>query len=355
MVVSNSALVWVPSEKYTFTKARFISDDGTTAKCNLNISDNTNDNDSDQVTTDINTIIEVPLKDVHPVNPSNFDLIDNMSELTYLNEPSVLNNLENRYNHDLIYTYSGLFLVAINPYCQLDIYSSEYINLYHGLKKDRDNTLNNHDDSVKPHIFAIAETAYQNLLTQKVNQTILVTGESGAGKTENTKKILQYLAAITWHNQSLPSEQSFENRILQSNPILESFGNAQTIRNNNSSRFGKFIKIQFDSFGKINGANIEWYLLEKSRIIQQHSQERNYHVFYQFLTSVPLNELNTKYKLHSNVVKDYKILSSSNQVIPGVNDQHNFKELIQAMETVGFTEDDIQSIFTITGCICQRY
>lgn len=351
MVVSNSALVWVPSEKYTFTKARFISDDGTTAKCNLNISDNTNDNDNDQVTTDINTIIEVPLKDVHPVNPSNFDLIDNMSELTYLNEPSVLNNLENRYNHDLIYTYSGLFLVAINPYCQLDIYSSEYINLYHGLKKDRDNTLNNHDDSVKPHIFAIAETAYQNLLTQKVNQTILVTGESGAGKTENTKKILQYLAAITWHNQSLPSEQSFENRILQSNPILESFGNAQTIRNNNSSRFGKFIKIQFDSFGKINGANIEWYLLEKSRIIQQHSQERNYHVFYQFLTSVPLNELNTKYKLHSNVVKDYKILSSSNQVIPGVNDQHNFKELIQAMETVGFTEDDIQSIFTIISII----
>lgn len=351
MVVSNSALVWIPNKEHTFIRAKFISDDGATAKCNLNINDDSNDNNTDQAATDINTIIEIPLKNIHPVNPSNFDLIDNMSELTYLNEPSVLYNLENRYSHDLIYTYSGLFLVAINPYCQLDIYSSEYINLYHGLKKDIDNTLNNNDDSVKPHIFAIAETAYQNLLTQKVNQTILVTGESGAGKTENTKKILQYLAAITWHNQSLPSEQSFENRILQSNPILESFGNAQTVRNNNSSRFGKFIKIQFDSFGKINGANIEWYLLEKSRIIQQHSQERNYHVFYQFLTSVPLNELNTKYKLPSNVVKDYKILSSSNQVIPGVNDQHNFKELIEAMETVGFTDDDIQSIFTIISII----
>lgn len=346
MAESNSALVWVSDKQHTFVKAKFLSDDGNIAKCNLNMDPSIDDDDADST----NNIIEVPLSDIHPVNPSNFDMIDNMSELTHLNEPSVLYNLENRYENDMIYTYSGLFLVAINPYCQLNIYSPEYINLYHGVKQDKDD-----DNSVKPHIFAIAETAYQNLLIQKVNQTILVTGESGAGKTENTKKILQYLAAITWHtkssNESNNNDQSFENRILQSNPILESFGNAQTIRNNNSSRFGKFIKIQFDANGKINGANIEWYLLEKSRIIQQHSNERNYHIFYQFLNTVSKQDLQSKYNLPSNVVNDYKILSASNQVIPGVNDQNNFKELVDAMETVGFTNTEIQSIFTIIAII----
>lgn len=348
MAESNSALVWVADQQHTFVKAKFISDDGKLAKCDLNIFDD--DDNDESANNNNNNIITVPLAEIHPVNPSNFDMIDNMSELTHLNEPSVLYNLENRYANGMIYTYSGLFLVAINPYCQLNIYSPEYINLYHGVKHDDD------DDSVKPHIFSIAETAYQNLLIQKINQTILVTGESGAGKTENTKKILQYLAAITkLPNDNSQSDnennQSFENRILQSNPILESFGNAQTIRNNNSSRFGKFIKIQFDSRGKINGANIEWYLLEKSRIIQQNSNERNYHIFYQFLNSIPSNDLINFYNLPSNVPNDYKILASSNQIIPGVNDQHNFKELVTAMGTVGFSTDQIKSIFTIIAII----
>lgn len=255
---------------------------------------------------------------------------------------SVLFNLQNRYQDDLIYTYSGLFLVAINPYSNIKIYSNSYIKLYHGSPKE-DN---------KPHIFAVAEQAYQNLLHQKQDQSILVTGESGAGKTENTKKILQYLASITTDDKILLNQtnESFERKILQSNPILESFGNAQTVRNNNSSRFGKFIKIDFDEYGKINGAHIEWYLLEKSRVIQAHARERNYHIFYQILSGMSKQELRA-IGLESNSIVDYQYLRHSNPSIPGIDDGQNYQELVSAFETVGFTKDDIQSILKCISII----
>lgn len=280
--------------------------------------------------------------DVASVNPSTFDKVDDLSELTHLNEASVLFNLQNRYQDDLIYTYSGLFLVAINPYSNIKIYSNSYIKLYHGSPKE-DN---------KPHIFAVAEQAYQNLLHQKQDQSILVTGESGAGKTENTKKILQYLASITTDDKILLNQtnESFERKILQSNPILESFGNAQTVRNNNSSRFGKFIKIDFDEYGKINGAHIEWYLLEKSRVIQAHARERNYHIFYQILSGMSKQELRA-IGLESNSIVDYQYLRHSNPSIPGIDDGQNYQELVSAFETVGFTKDDIQSILKCISII----
>lgn len=281
------------------------------------------------------------ISEIFPVNPANFDRVDNMSELTHLNEPSVLNNLENRYKDNLIYTYSGLFLVAINPYKEIsNLYSNSTIKSYHS---------SNEETSQKPHIFEVAESAYRDLKSKKQDQSILVTGESGAGKTENTKKILQYLASIT--SDSFEVSNNFEMKILQSNPVLESFGNAQTVRNNNSSRFGKFIKIEFDQSGKINGAFIEWYLLEKSRITNENRNERNYHIFYQLLKGTSQKDLESIYKLSSNDFAHYQILANSNHVIPGVDDAAEFQKLLVALETVGFGKDQINSIFKIVAVI----
>lgn len=224
-------------------------------------------------------------------------------------------------------TYSGLFLVAINPYQNLPLYSDSIIQQYRSRRRDGN----------PPHIFAIAERAWVNMGEERENQSILITGESGAGKTESTKKVIQYLAAIATdshphtttlshsHSQSLSSSSSFgavmpstglpgrtsalrhkahqslsvtntgtqptsmgrlgllERQILQANPVLEAFGNAQTQRNNNSSRFGKFVRISFAPDGSIAGANIDWYLLEKSRVIVRAAAERSFHVFYQIL------------------------------------------------------------------------
>jgi myosin heavy chain 9/10/11/14 len=220
-------------------------------------------------------------------------------------------------------TYSGLFLVAINPYQNLPLYSDSIIQQYRSRRRDGN----------PPHIFAIAERAWVNMGEERENQSILITGESGAGKTESTKKVIQYLAAIATeshphtitlshsHSQSFSPPSSFgavmpstglpaprhkahqslsvtntgtqstsmgrlgllERQILQANPILEAFGNAQTQRNNNSSRFGKFVRISFAPDGSIAGANIDWYLLEKSRVIVRAVAERSFHVFYQML------------------------------------------------------------------------
>lgn len=329
------ALVWVPDPVKVFVQGDLIATKIVKDKAKI-------DKQVGVVRLrDTHEELEFPIIDVSPVNPSTFDKVDDMSELTHLNEPSVLYNLENRYRDDMIYTYSGLFLVAINPYCNVKIYTQEYIDLYHGSPKE-DN---------KPHIFAVAEAAYQKLLSDKQDQSILVTGESGAGKTENTKKILQYLASITSEDKLLSSKhESFELKILQSNPILESFGNSQTVRNNNSSRFGKFIKIEFDERGKINGAHIEWYLLEKSRVIYQTSTERNYHIFYQMLSGLSLQELR-KLELPSKSVEDYRYLSHSNSSIPGVDDTKNFRELLSAFSIMGFTDNDIAMIFKVISIV----
>jgi myosin protein heavy chain len=278
------------------------------------------------------------------MNPPKFDRVEDIADLTFLNEASVVHNLRLRYGSGAIYvrpafittlppflnasqTYSGLFLVAINPYQNLPLYSDSIIQQYRSRRRDES----------PPHIFAIAERAWVNMGEERENQSILITGESGAGKTESTKKVIQYLAAIAAdahthtptpshsHTQSLSSSSSFgaimpttglpgrtsilrhkphqsmsvtntgtptsskgrlgllERQILQANPILEAFGNAQTQRNNNSSRFGKFVRISFAPDGSIAGANIDWYLLEKSRVIVRAAAERNFHVFYQLL------------------------------------------------------------------------
>ncbi|MCJ1321101.1 hypothetical protein MMC15_006445 [Xylographa vitiligo] len=288
---------------------------------------------------------EVDSESIDKVNPAKFDKADDMAELTHLNEASVVHNLHMRYQADLIYTYSGLFLVTVNPYCPLPIYSNEYIKMYKG--RSRDDT--------KPHIYAMADGAFRSLVEEGENQSILVTGESGAGKTENTKKVIQYLAAVA--TSDTPSGRSgvrqltnLSQQILRANPILEAFGNAQTVRNNNSSRFGKFIRIEFTKSGQIAGAFVDWYLLEKSRVVKLNATERNYHVFYQLMKGSS-KQMRADFLLEGVDVEDFVYLREGNDIIAGVSDMEEWNSLIEAFHIMGFSETDQRAIFRTVAAV----
>ena len=266
-----------------------------------------------------------------------------MAELTHLNEASVVHNLHMRYQADLIYTYSGLFLVAINPYCSLPIYTNEYVNMYKGQGRGE----------TKPHIFAIADEAYRNLVDEGENQSILVTGESGAGKTENTKKVIQYLAAVA-HSESpvkkIHQQSNLSQQILRANPILEAFGNAQTVRNNNSSRFGKFIRIEITRTGIIAGAFIDWYLLEKSRVVRLNTHERNYHIFYQLLKGAS-SQMKCEFLMDGLDVDDFTYTKDGRDTISGVSDRDEWQSLIEAFTIMGFSEKEQISILRTVAAV----
>ncbi|PKS09414.1 hypothetical protein jhhlp_004029 [Lomentospora prolificans] len=286
---------------------------------------------------------EVDLESVDKVNPAKFDKANDMAELTHLNEASVVHNLHMRYQSDLIYTYSGLFLVTVNPYCPLPIYTNEYINMYKG--RSREDT--------KPHIFAMADHAFRNLVDEGENQSILVTGESGAGKTENTKKVIQYLAAVAHSDSSIKDRSQHSNlsqQILRANPILESFGNAQTVRNNNSSRFGKFIRIEFTRTGSIAGAFIDWYLLEKSRVVRINANERNYHIFYQLLNGAD-SRMKHEFLLDGLDVDDFAYTRGGQDTIVGVSDREEWDSLLEAFSVMGFTDKEQSSILRTISAV----
>ncbi|RKP19067.1 hypothetical protein ROZALSC1DRAFT_6477, partial [Rozella allomycis CSF55] len=191
-----------------------------------------------------------------------------MTNLTLLTEDSILNALGSRYSQQKIYSYCGTILIALNPYSLLPIYNREYVEAYSSARI-RD---------LPPHIYALSQEAYHNLVSTGKCQSMIISGESGSGKTESTKLILEYLSSIMRTNGL-----SISRKIMEANIVLESFGNAKTVRNHNSSRFGKFIKIHFDDNNVIKGATMQNYLLEKSRISKQAKNERNYHIFYQML------------------------------------------------------------------------
>jgi myosin protein heavy chain len=286
---------------------------------------------------------EVDVDSVDKVNPAKFDKADDMAELTHLNEASVVHNLHMRYQADLIYTYSGLFLVTINPYCSLPIYSNEYINMYKGQSREE----------TKPHIYAMADEAFRNLVDEGENQSILVTGESGAGKTENTKKVIQYLAAVAHSDSPVKNKTQHSNlsqQILRANPILEAFGNAQTVRNNNSSRFGKFIRIEFTRTGTIAGAFIDWYLLEKSRVVRLNAHERNYHVFYQLLKGAD-RRMKQDFLLSDLDVEDFAYTRAGHDTIAGVSDRDEWNSLIEAFHVMGFSEKEQVSILRAIAAV----
>ncbi|KAI8638229.1 P-loop containing nucleoside triphosphate hydrolase protein [Parasitella parasitica] len=284
---------------------------------------------------------QVPKDQVYMMNPPKFDYVEDMAELLHMHEPAVVHNLTQRYTRNDIYTYSGMFLVAVNPYRSLPIYSTDIIRQYR--KKRR--------GELPPHIYAIADHAFHDMLHDKENQSILITGESGAGKTENTKIVIQYLASIAGNGSNgfginSAKKGTLETQILQANPILEAFGNAQTIRNNNSSRFGKFIRIAFNRTGDISGAFIDWYLLETSRVHTQTSEERNYHVFYQLLNAA---DQDTKEQL--NISKytpaDFNYTKHSKHTIQNVDDAAEYNKLVHSMEIMGIDANERLEFFRI--------
>lgn len=325
--------VWVPDKDELFARG-YITEYLENGLCKVTVTKNATE-----------TVKELPQKILENCNPPKFNKCDDMAELTHLNEPSVIYNLFLRYNDDLIYTYSGLFLVAINPYKKLPIYEQKILTNFHKQLKGSQNQ----DSRLPPHIFAIAENTYRNLLENRKDQLILVTGESGAGKTENTKKVIQYLSLISSDDLS-DHATDVHNKILRANPILESFGNAKTIKNNNSSRFGKFIKIFFDQKGLISGATIDYYLLEKLRVLHQSTDERNYHAFYQFLRGESPEVLKSKYNLEHSI-QNYNYINLSVANIPNVDDAREFGVLKEAFDVMGFDQNEVEGIFTTLAVI----
>uniref|UniRef100_A0A0N5BM88 Myosin motor domain-containing protein n=1 Tax=Strongyloides papillosus TaxID=174720 RepID=A0A0N5BM88_STREA len=284
------------------------------------------------------------------INPSKFEKTEDMANLTFLNEASVLHNLRQRYKSMMIYTYSGLFCVFINPYKMLPIYTDSVIEMYNNQRRSE----------MPPHLFAVSDEAYRNMVTDKKNQSMLITGESGAGKTENTKKVISYFAKIGGSNESkvnplkkavsfsdFPVGGSLEDKVVQANPAIEAFGNGKTNRNNNSSRYGKFIRIHFDKSGKLVGGDIESYLLEKSRVIKQGPGERSFHIFYQIMTNKKLR----KEYLLSNNIKDYHFVSQAEITVPGMNDTEEMSITDNAFNVMGFTGPEKNDLYKLCGAI----
>uniref|UniRef100_G3RTE8 Myosin-2 n=1 Tax=Gorilla gorilla gorilla TaxID=9595 RepID=G3RTE8_GORGO len=283
---------------------------------------------------------------VFPMNPPKYDKIEDMAMMTHLHEPAVLYNLKERYAAWMIYTYSGLFCVTVNPYKWLPVYKHEVVTAYRGKKRQE----------APPHIFSISDNAYQFMLTDRENQSILITGESGAGKTVNTKRVIQYFATIAVTGEKKKEEitsgkiqGTLEDQIISANPLLEAFGNAKTVRNDNSSRFGKFIRIHFGTTGKLASADIETYLLEKSRVVFQLKAERSYHIFYQ-ITSNKKPELIEMLLITTNPY-DYPFVSQGEISVASIDDQEELMATDSAIDILGFTNEEKVSIYKLTGAV----
>merc|ERR1711971_1378468 len=273
------------------------------------------------------------------VNPPKFDCSEDMAGLTYLNDACVLWNSVVRYINQLIYTYSGLFCIAINPYIRFPIYTQRAMEIYMGLRRSE----------CPPHIFGVAEQQYQGMSNTGDNQSILITGESGAGKTENTKKVISYFASIGATGKKKEGEPGLEDKIVQTNPVLEAWGNAKTVRNDNSSRFGKFIRIWFNAGGKLSGADMVIYLLEKSRLTFQAELERCYHSFYNIMSDqVP--DCKEKCFL-SNDIYDYWWVSQGKTTVPSINDKEDMQFADEAYGILGFTEEEKYNIYKLTAVV----
>uniref|UniRef100_A0A8C1VU30 Myosin, heavy chain 14, non-muscle n=1 Tax=Cyprinus carpio TaxID=7962 RepID=A0A8C1VU30_CYPCA len=326
-------LVWVPSEKHGFESASVREERGDEVEVEL---------------TDSGRKLTLSREELQRMNPPRFSKVEDMADLTCLNEASVLHNLRERYYSGLIYTYSGLFCVVINPYKNLPIYTESIIEMYRGKKRHE----------MPPHIYAISEAAYRSMLQDREDQSILCTGESGAGKTENTKKVIQYLAHVASSHKSgtlgRPKDSALqgelERQLLQANPILEAFGNAKTVKNDNSSRFGKFIRINFDVAGYIVGANIETYLLEKSRAIRQAKDERTFHIFYQLLSGAS-DAMRKELLLGS--ADQYRFLCGGSLPVPGQSDSENFTQTMDSVTIMGFTQEESTSMLKVISAVLQ--
>ncbi|XP_047951601.1 myosin-2-like isoform X2 [Salvia hispanica] len=275
--------------------------------------------------------VTVPTQDLLPANPLILDEVDDLAQLSYLNEPSVLHNLQCRYSQDNIYSKAGPVLLSVNPFKNVQLYGDDIVTAYR--KKLLDS----------PHVYAIADAAYNAMIADEVNQSIVISGESGSGKTETAKIAMQYLAALGGGGAGI------ESKVVQTSCILEAFGNAKTARNNNSSRFGKLIEINFNAAGTICGAKIQTFLLEKSRVVQLSEGERSYHIFYQLCSGVP-SGLRGRLRLRS--ASEYKYLNQSDCLqIPNIDDAQKFHHLMGALDSIRICKEDQEHAFEMIAAV----
>lgn len=346
MLAVDSGLVWAPDEQEGFKLGRIVDIGGETVTVLLNCG---------------TQLITAPYRSVHAAEEDPDKDVDDNCALIYLNEATLFNNIKVRYSKDKIYTYVANILIAVNPYFEMPhLYSSETIGKYQGKSLG----------VLPPHVFAIADKAFRDMKVLKQSQSIIVSGESGAGKTESTKYILRYLCE-SWGSHAGPIEQ----RILEANPVLEAFGNAKTMRNNNSSRFGKFIEIHFNSKCSVVGGFISHYLLEKSRICGQSKGERNYHIFYQLCAGAP-NELRQQLRITSpddfhylrHGCTQYFCSSESEKLLknnsrskehqskgplrdPVIDDAKDFSNLDRALRLMGLTDEERLNIYVAVAAV----
>ncbi|XP_036004480.1 unconventional myosin-Vc [Fundulus heteroclitus] len=320
--------VWIPDDQHVWKSAEitkdFRSGDGV-----------------------LELLLEDGTKHLHPVDPSktklpplrNPDILvgeNDLTALSYLHEPAVLHNLKVRFVESrIIYTYCGIILVAVNPYKQLPIYGDAIIHAYSGQNMG----------DMDPHIFAVAEEAYKQMARNHKNQSIIVSGESGAGKTVSARYAMRYFAVVSKSG----SKTRVEDKVLASNPITEAIGNAKTTRNDNSSRFGKYTEISFDRKYRIIGANMRTYLLEKSRVVFQAENERNYHIFYQMCSCADSAEFKTLRLLSAD---EFRYTSMGGDVtIEGVDDKKDMEETRRTFSLLGLKEDFQSDVFKVLAAI----
>ncbi|TYI96470.1 hypothetical protein E1A91_D01G075300v1 [Gossypium mustelinum] len=276
-------------------------------------------------------VVKVSTNELLPANPEILEGVNDLIQLSYLNEPSVLQNLKYRYSRDMIYSKAGLVLIAVNPYKDVQIYGEEFVTSYRQKATDI------------PHVFATADTAYNEMMNDQVSQSIIISGESGAGKTETAKMAMRYLAVLGGGNGRIGR------KILETHCILEAFGNAKTSKNDNSSRFGKLTEIHFTEMGKISGAEIQTFLLEKSRVVQLAAGERSYHIFYQLCAGAPPT---LREKLNLKMASEYNyLIQSDSLVINGVDDAKKFQKLVEALDIVQMCKEEQEQAFAMIAAV----
>mmetsp|Transcript_6824 Transcript_6824/g.22658 ORF Transcript_6824/g.22658 Transcript_6824/m.22658 type:complete len:1580 (+) Transcript_6824:86-4825(+) len=292
--------------------------------------------ESVEVKTSGGSVKQLSPEAVHLQEPRSAAGVEDMVKLSYLHEPGVLHNVGYRYSLDEIYTYTGEILIAVNPFQRLPhLYNQHMMDQYRGM------TLGD----LSPHVFAIADASYCAMAKENRSQSILVSGESGAGKTETTKLIMTYLAYMGGRTDGRAVEQ----QVLESNPLLEAFGNAKTVRNDNSSRFGKFVEIQFDKIGRISGAAVRTYLLERSRLVQIADPERNFHIFYQLCDGASPEEVEM---LRLKPAKEFRYLNQSQCFdLAGVSNAEEYSRTRRAMSIVGLDDDQQEGIIRTVAAI----
>ncbi|XP_048857839.1 unconventional myosin-X [Brienomyrus brachyistius] len=311
---------------------------------------NSCDDGSLVLTTDYGEVLYLPLGEVsrekvYPMHQSSIDGVEDMSALAELHEAAIMHNLHLRYRKDCIYTNIGSILAAVNPYKQISgLYAPAAVDLYS----------RHHLGELPPHIFAVANECYRCLWKRHDSQCVLISGESGAGKTESTKLILQFLSVMSQNSTGTPdSERStrVEEAIVQSSPIMEAFGNAKTVYNNNSSRFGKFIQLHFGQSGNIQGGSIVDYLLEKNRVVRQNPGERNYHIFYALLAGTNKNQRELYFLEDPEC---YYYLSQAGCLKDkSLDDKKLFDSVMEALKVMEFTEEEIRDVFKLLSGVLQ--